>query len=132
MKENFFKDFIKCGLIGWCLECFFTGLGAILAHKDRTLRCTSSIWMFPIYGLAAVIKPISKKLHGFHVLIRGGVYTALIFIAEFCTGSILRKFKACPWDYSKAKFNYRGVVRFDYAPLWFLVGLLYEKILSRR
>ena len=87
--------------------------------------------MFPIYGLAAAIKPISKKLRRFNVLIRGGVYTALIFITEYCTGSILRKFKACPWDYSKTKYNFKGVVRLDYAPLWFLVGLLYEKVLSK-
>lgn len=131
MKTNFIKDYIKCGFIGWGLECFFTGLGAVAAHKDKKLRCTSSVWMFPIYGLAAAIKPISKKLRRFNVLIRGGVYTALIFITEYCTGSILRKFKACPWDYSKTKYNYKGVVRLDYAPLWFLVGLLYEKVLSK-
>lgn len=55
----------------------------------------------------------------------------LIYTAEYISGIILKKYDACPWDYSKAKLNYKGVIRLDYAPVWFIAGLLFEKILSR-
>lgn len=128
----FIKNFFLCGLIGWNMECLFTGICAILQHKDKKLRCLTSIWMFPIYGLAACIQPVHKFLQGTNIILRGGIYTVMIFVTEFCTGSFLKKFKACPWDYSSAKYNYKGVIRFDYAPIWFVVGLFYEKILSKR
>lgn len=87
--------------------------------------------MFPIYGMAAFLNPVCKKLKDKSALIRGGVYAFFIFIAEFSTGNLLKKFGACPWDYSNAKLNYKGLIRLDYAPAWFLVGLYYEKLLNR-
>lgn len=53
-----------------------------------------------------------------------------IFAAELGSGSILRYFHVCPWDYSKRPVNYQGLIRLDYAPVWFAVGLFFEKILS--
>lgn len=124
-------DFLVCGLCGWCMECLWTGLHSVISRKDKKLLCKTSVWMFPIYGMAACLTPICKKLKNKNAFIRGGVYTLFIFITEFLTGYILTKFKACPWDYSKAKLNFKGVIRLDYAPAWFLVGLFFEMLLSK-
>ena len=131
MKKNFLKRFLICGCIGWLLECLWTGFCSLIIDHNHKLNCHTSLWMFPIYGLACFIHPLSKKLHKFNALIRGGVYAILIFTVEFITGVLLTKFGACPWDYSDAKYNYKGVIRFDFFPLWFVVGLFYEKILKR-
>lgn len=127
MKKNLFVNFLMCGLSGWCMECLWTGLNSIIKH-DKSLKCNTSIWMFPIYGMAAFLSPISRLLKNKNVLKRGIVYTFFIFLTEYAAGSLLKKYKACPWDYSKTKLNYKGVIRFDYAPLWFIVGLFYESI----
>lgn len=129
MIRNLFFNFLHCGCIGWCFECFFTGLCALKRH-DPKLICNTSLWMFPIYGMATFIGPISKLLAGYNILIRGGIYTLGIFAAEYLTGTILTYFHVCPWDYSHATYNISGVIRLDYAPLWFAVGLIYEYILS--
>ncbi|WP_330387270.1 putative ABC transporter permease [[Clostridium] polysaccharolyticum] len=132
MKHKMFVKFLFCGVIGWCLECLWTGLGSLIGKNfDRKLTCHTSLWMFPIYGMAAFIYPISKKIKSQCTLLRGGVYSLLILITELVTGELLKKFGACPWDYSKSKFDFDGVIRFDYIPIWFVVGLLYEKILNR-
>ena len=55
----------------------------------------------------------------------------LIFLTEYVSGTILKKRNCCPWDYSHAKLNIHGVIRLDYAPVWFLTGLLYERFLTR-
>lgn len=131
MKKNITSNFLLCGLSGWCMECFWTGMHSVLKHEDPCLSCNTSIWMFPIYGMAAFISPISKLMKEKNTLVRGGVYTFFIYLTEFSTGKLLKKHQACPWDYSQAKLNYKGIIRLDYAPVWFIVGLFYEKLLSR-
>ncbi len=123
------KNFILCGFLGWCLECIWTGFGSLL-HKDKELTCHTSYWMFPIYGAAAIIQPLYKQLKKVPIFIRGFIYTFLIYSVEFTTGYLLKLFKACPWDYSHSKYNYKGVIRLDYLPAWFGMGLLYEKLLQ--
>lgn len=123
------KNFILCGLSGWCLECFWTGLHSLVQKKDKYLRCNTSIWMFPIYGMAVFLSPVYEKCKNHCTLFRGGVYTCFIFLTEFVTGCILKKHHACPWDYSHTRLNFKGVIRLDFAPLWFVVGLLYENLL---
>lgn len=52
-----------------------------------------------------------------------------IFLAEYITGWGLQKAVGiCPWDYSNSKFQVNGLIRLDYAPAWFVVGLLFEKL----
>ena len=131
IRNRFIQDVVVCGLIGWCSECAWTGLHAIGKRKDRRLICHTSLWMFPIYGMAALMRPISKKLERVNVLLRGLIYMAGIFGTEYVTGRLLQKHQACPWDYSKARFNVRGVIRLDYAPIWFVLGLIYERILRK-
>lgn len=41
-------------------------------------------------------------------------YGAGIMLVEFISGSILRLFSLCPWDYSKTPYNISGLVRLDY------------------
>lgn len=53
-----------------------------------------------------------------------------IFAVEYTSGMYLKKRDCCPWDYSDAPFQVNGVIRLDYAPVWFLTGLFYEKILN--
>ena len=124
---TFLKSFLHCGLIGWCFEILFTSLGA-LRDRDFTLKGKTSLWMFPIYGCAAFLKPVFRLLHHKSIWQRGITYMSLIFSAEYLSGTLLRKKELCPWDYSRSKWNIGRVIRLDYAPLWFLVGLFYEKV----
>lgn len=128
MKKNCFTNFILCGLAGWCMECLWTGLSSIQKHDDPKYPCCTSIWMFPIYGMAAIIGPISRILKGVPIIIRGSIYAIGILLTEFVTGTLLKKHHCCPWDYSKSKYHYKGVIRFDYFPVWFFVGLIFERI----
>ena len=126
MKKH---TFLLCGTAGWCMEILWTGVHAI-QKKDFRLIGQSSIWMFPIYGMAAGIRPVSKSLKGCSTFLRGSIYMTGIFAAELTSGALLKRFHMCPWDYSKAKLNYKGLIRLDYAPVWFVTGLFFEKILS--
>lgn len=122
-------DFFKCGVVGWCLEVLWTGCSNML-HHDKKLTCNTSLIMFPIYGLAFLIRPMYSMIKNLNVIGRGCLYTLGIFSAEYLSGSLLKKHGMCPWDYSKSKFNIKGLIRLDYAPAWFSMGLFYERLLK--
>ncbi len=125
------KNFLRCGTIGWCMEILFTALHA-LRRRDLKLTGVTSVWMFPIYGCAALIAPLSHLLHKTPFWVRGIAYMSLIFSGEYISGCLLRKHNMCPWDYSKSRFHIKRVIRLDYAPLWFGAGLLFERLLCKR
>lgn len=118
-------------MIGWCAELLWTGLHSLVNGRIK-LMGHSSLWMFPIYGCAAIIAPLSKIYHKCNTFIRGLVYMIHIFFGEFLFGTVLKKFGACPWDYSASPFHINGVIRLDYAPLWFGLGLFYEFLFKRQ
>lgn len=126
---TFLKNFLKCGLTGWCLEILFTAVGA-LRRRDMTLKGNTSLWMFPIYGCAAVFAPISRLLRKKSVWFRGLTYMSIIFSTEYFAGKMLRHRSLCPWDYSRCRWNLSRVIRLDYAPCWFVAGLLFERLLG--
>ena len=127
--NRFIHNFIHCGLLGWCLEIVFTAFHAF-RRRDFRLAGTTSIWMFPIYGCAAIIGSIYPRLSSLPFYCRGILYAAGFYLVEFSSGILLKHFGMCPWDYSAAPLQYHGVVRLDYAPLWFFAGLIFEKILA--
>lgn len=122
------KRFVIYGLAGWCLEVFWTGLGALFTG-DVKLSGHTTIWMFFIYGLAVFLEPVHNILREKSVILRGGVYVILIFIIEYSTGFFLKMLIGiCPWDYSNSPFSVNGIIRIDYAPVWFAAGMLFEKL----
>ena len=123
------SKFIQCGMIGWCIEVFWTGLNSLLNH-DPKLRGFSSLHMFPIYGMAALIAPLSSHLKKYGTFTRGLIYMLGIFTVEYASGTYLKKRGRCPWDYSDSPLQINGVIRLDYAPLWFFTGLFYERTIA--
>lgn len=120
--------FLIYGLIGWGMEITWTGIHSLI-KKDYRLIGTSSIWMFFIYGMVVFLEPLYSLLAYQPLAFRGGVYMLCIFIAEYATGWWLRGMIGdCPWDYSQSRFSVKGLIRLDYAPVWFAVGIIYERI----
>ena len=123
--------FIRCGTLGWCLEIIFTSINA-LRKRNLKLMGNTSIWMFPIYGSMCLLSPFFKIIKKMHWLCRGLIYTIIIFTGEYFSGKWLMKKDLCPWDYSRSKWNINKVIRIDYAPYWFIIGLIYEHILCNK
>lgn len=123
--------FIECGMYGWCMEILWTGLHSFLKN-DPKLRGFSSLRMFPIYGMASLITPLSRLLKKCRTFTRGIIYMLCIFTVEYTSGMYLKKHDSCPWDYSNSPWHINGVIRLDYAPLWFLAGLFFERTGKKR
>lgn len=143
--KQFAADFCRCGIAGWCLEILFTSVDSIAAG-DWRLMGTTSLFMFPIYGMGAVLGPGGRLLDRWlgdgeqtgpgaqaaRLVRRGLVYMVLIFIGEYLAGTALKALGICPWDYSAWPDNIDGVIRLGFAPLWFGTGLLFEYLTQNR
>ncbi|MCL2616056.1 MAG: putative ABC transporter permease [Defluviitaleaceae bacterium] len=119
--------FLIYGAFGWTLEVIWTGLSSLI-KGDYTMRASTSIWMFFIYGLFVFFEPAFAHLAGLPIVARGIVYMLAIFFGEYVTGRIMNKAEICPWDYSHTRYHVQGVIRLDYAPAWFAAGLLFEAV----
>lgn len=121
--------FLIYGALGWIVEIIWTGLGSIL-RADPRLVAQTYLWMFPIYGGGALILEGLLPLFVDRLwLWRGLIWVAVIFIVEYATGLFLRHLVGrAPWDYSGTPFAVRGLIRLDYAPAWFVLGLLFERV----
>lgn len=121
------KRFIIYSMLGIYMEIFWTGLGAVF-KGEYTMTGHSSVIMMFIYGGIVLMEPAFRQLRDYSPAVRGIIYSLIIFAAEYFSGLLLLKYNICPWDYSYALYNMKGVIRLDYMPLWFMAGLIYERL----
>lgn len=123
---SLFKLFLHCGIAGWCMEILYTSC-EMLKRRDFRLMGTTSVWMFPIYGCAAFLRPLFRITHRLRLPLRGALYALLIFCGEFLSGRVLSRKGVEPWNYSRYRLRMGPHIRLDFFPNWFLAGLFYEK-----
>ncbi|TCS83530.1 hypothetical protein EDD72_10480 [Tepidibacillus fermentans] len=111
------------------MKVIWTGFWSLLSG-NLALSGHTYIWMFFIYGSAVFLEPIHGRIRRWHFIIRGSTWAILIFAIEFLTGYLLQLILGeCPWDYRQTtSITLMGLIRYDYFPAWFTVGLLFEKL----
>ncbi len=121
------KRFFVYGLLGWGIEVFWTGLGSLM-RGDLRLVSFTNLWMFLIYGCAVFLEPIHDIIRNWRWPLRGLIWVIIIWGIEYTSGIILKSLLGTyPWFYT-GRFVYEGLVKFDYAPAWFVAGLLFERV----
>jgi len=128
---NILMRFIIYGCVGFIIEIVWTGLGSAL-NGDKNLKCSTYLWMFPIYGMGVALEPVHEFIRGLSWFYRGFIWAAVIFLIEYTAGYILKlTLGGCPWNYDRngeVLTSVKGLIRLDFLPLWFGVGLLFEHI----
>jgi uncharacterized membrane protein len=127
--------FFIYGLVGWCIECFFTSVVDLATGAgDLRLMGYSYLWMHPIWGVGLLLgERLIMALHSARVswLARTFVGMALCFAVEYSAGALLvLLIGRCPWDYSASPWSVNGLIRLDYAPFWWLCAWGYEHLAS--
>lgn len=122
--------FILYGLGGWCGEVLFTALTDSLPHRDWRLIGTTYLWMFPIYGLLAVLyEPVHDLIRDYPLIVRAVVWSIGFTTIELITGWLLERFTGrCPWDYSEKRFAINAYIRWDFFLVWAIIGLALEPV----
>lgn len=133
------RRFVTYGVAGWVFEVLFTGAKGPVRDKNWRLASHTYLWMFPVYGSAALLfEPTHDALRERPAWQRGAAYTAGFFAVEAASGEAIRRLTGeVPWDYNRARgtrpvpVNWRGLCRPLYAPIWFGVGLAMERLHDR-
>ncbi|NIP28412.1 MAG: hypothetical protein GWO38_32535 [Phycisphaerae bacterium] len=122
--------FILYGLGGWCGEIIFTALTESLPRQDWRLVGTSYLWMFPIYGLLAVLyEPVHDLIREAPLLGRAVIWSFGFTAVEWLSGWLIARFTGrCPWDYSEKRFAINPYIRWDFFPVWAIIGLALEPV----
>lgn len=115
------------GVLGCFCELAWTGLAAAFRYRDPSLKGRVSLWMFPVYGLG--LGPGFDLVDGmagsWPWFVRGAVYALGVWLVEIAVGLPTRNRL---WDYSRARWHWRGVIRWDYGPVWATFGLALEPL----
>lgn len=111
------------------MEILFTGTFSLLAGSQR-LICYTSLWMFPIYGMALLLEPVHDRIRFSPWIIRGFIWAGIFFMIEYLSGWGLKTvIGVSPWDYTnRSPYSIDGFIRLDYLPVWFFAGLIFEKV----
>jgi len=132
-----FHTIIGFILIGITLEIFWTSKLNSLKTKNPRLKGESYLWMFLIYALVPFIYIfILSNFQETNIFVRGILYMVGFYLLEFISGFLIRKsVGVSPWDYKgysikifgkKYQSNLLGLVCLQYAPIWYLYGVIGE------
>ncbi len=122
--------FVLYGLGGWCGEIVFTALTDSLRRRDWRLAGTSTLWMFPIYGLIAILyEPAHEWARPLAWPVRALIWSLGFTAVEWLSGWLIaRVIGRCPWDYTGRRLAINAYIRWDFFPVWAVVGLALEPI----
>ena len=122
--------FILYGLGGWCGEIVFTALTDSLPAKDWRLTGTTYLWMFPIYGLLAILyEPAHDFIRSYPLLVRASIWSLGFTAVELSSGWLIARLSGrCPWDYSHKRLAINAYIRWDFFPVWAIIGLALEPV----
>jgi uncharacterized membrane protein len=122
--------YILYGLGGWCGEVVFTALTDSFPKRDWRLVGTTYLWMFPIYGLLVVFyEPVHDLIRDLPALVRALIWSIGFTTVELVTGWLIARVSGrCPWDYSDKRFAINAYIRWDFFPVWAIIGLVLEPV----
>ena len=135
---NLVQIMIAFVLAGITLEVFWTSILNAMKNGDhRKLTGISYLWMFPIYAtVPLIILFIMNKFGNLNIFLRAIIYMVSFYAIEYISGYIIKKIMGVsPWNYrgyyikifkKEYKANYKGLICLEYAPVWYLYGIMGE------
>jgi uncharacterized membrane protein len=125
-------QFIIFGCIGLIAENIYTAIKGLWYSRDIIARGNVSLWMFPLYGLVAILLPVIEPyVSEWSWPIRGVAYLLGIWSVEYIAAEIFKRLLRKPiWQYS-GRFSIHGNVNLLHAPFFFAFGLILEWLYPR-
>ena len=124
-------------LAGITMEVCWTSILNFIKTKNPRLTGETYLWMFPIYAVVPFIYIfVLSQFQTANIFLKGIIYMTGFYLLEFITGYLIKKaVGVSPWNYEdfsikifgkKYKSNLKGLICLEYAPIWYLCGIIGE------
>lgn len=130
MKYLFIFAFMS--IIGWILEVLYRSfISKKFINPGLMLGCS-----LPVYGVGGIILNLLTDIKivnniYFNYFILSLIAMVLLTLIEYVGGVLLEKiFKIKLWDYSKYKYNLKGLICLRMSIIWGIVSLIYFVVLN--
>ena len=130
MKYLFIFAFMS--IIGWILEVLYRSfISKKFINPGLMLGCS-----LPVYGVGGIILNLLADIKVvnniyFNYFILSLIAMVLLTLIEYVGGVLLEKiFKIKLWDYSKYKYNLKGLICLRMSIIWGIVSLIYFVLLN--
>lgn len=108
-------NFILYSIIGYYIEGIYSYIISGKFKKEGFLKGPYK----PMYGIAFTILILIDYYYNLSLLSRFTLYLIVPTSVEFITGYLLLKvFNERYWDYSRLKFNYKGLITLKFSIYW--------------
>lgn len=114
--------------IGITMEVIATSIMDYIKNRDPRLKGETYLWMLPIYAAVPYIYFfVTSTFEESGWIVKGFIYMAAFYLLELVAGLIIKALVGVsPWNYKNYRFNFKEVICLEYAPVWFIYGVVGE------
>ena len=115
--------------IGITMEVIATSIMDFVKSRDPRLKGETYLWMLPVYAVVPSIYIfVQSTFPDINWVVKGLVYMLAFYLLEFIAGLLIKALVGVsPWNYKTYRFHYKEVICLEYAPVWFIYGIVGEK-----
>ena len=114
--------------IGITLEIVATSIMDFIKYRDPRLKGESYLWMLPVYAVVPYIYMfVTSTFKDYGWMMKGFIYMISFYLLELMAGLIIKRLVGVsPWNYKNYRFKFKEVICLEYAPVWFIYGVVGE------
>ncbi|MDA0568413.1 MAG: hypothetical protein O3A22_02240 [Bacteroidetes bacterium] len=114
--------------IGITMEVIATSILDFIKSRDPRLKGETYLWMLPIYAVVPFIYMFVTSTFGESGwIVKGVVYMTAFYLLELVAGLTIKALVGVsPWNYKNYRFHFKEVICLEYAPVWFIYGVVGE------
>ena len=123
-----FVEIIGFIFIGITMEVVCTSVLSFIKDRNPILKGETYLWMVPVYTAVPYIYVfVQGEWPNLVWWQKGFVYMLAFYLLELVAGLIIKALiGASPWNYKNYRFHFMEVICLEYAPVWFIYGIIGE------
>jgi hypothetical protein len=114
--------------IGITMEVVATSIMDFIKYRDPRLKGETYLWMLPVYAAVPYIYMfVTSTFIDSGWIVKGFIYMIAFYLLELLAGLIIKALVGVsPWNYKDYRFHFKEVICLEYAPVWFIYGVVGE------
>ena len=111
------------------MKVIATSIMDFIKYRDPRLKGETYLWMLPVYAVVPYIYLfVTSTFKDSGWIVKGFIYMIAFYLLELMAGLIIKALVGVsPWNYKDYRFHFKEVICLEYAPVWFIYGVVGER-----